>query len=311
MSLQLHSFTGKLFKEAKVNEDIKLNHYTSPEGIIGILDKENIKLHFTCVECLNDYLEQKEAIRIYNKVCEQLHNKKEIDDEFYNVIRELKILSNRYFFGIGNRPMVGECQKYVCCFSEESDSLPMWNYYVKNKNYQGYNIGFMFDKDILSSLDNVLTFSNKTNYRPEIRIYRMIYDDEKKTNIMEEIVREANKLWVELEDCRNQIEHYLTTLVCECALYFKSQYFSHEREVRIEVNIPKNEDDWSQLVKFKNTNGYIASYLESKIDKKYAKCIKIGPVLEKTLAESMIRNLLTYNKYKINDVSCSNAPIRF
>lgn len=33
-------------------------------------------------------------------------------------------------------------QTFVCCFSLDEDSLPMWNYYTKEINNQGYNIEF-------------------------------------------------------------------------------------------------------------------------------------------------------------------------
>ena len=42
-------------------------------------------------------------------------------------------------------------QTFVCCFSLEDDSLPMWNYYTKEINNQGYNIEFD-DKKLVESI---------------------------------------------------------------------------------------------------------------------------------------------------------------
>ena len=40
---------------------------------------------------------------------------------------------------------------FVCCFSLDNDSLPMWNYYTKEINNQGFNIEFS-DKKLVESL---------------------------------------------------------------------------------------------------------------------------------------------------------------
>ena len=42
-------------------------------------------------------------------------------------------------------------QIFVCCFSLKEDSLPMWNYYTKEVNSQGYNIEFD-DKKLVESI---------------------------------------------------------------------------------------------------------------------------------------------------------------
>lgn len=42
-------------------------------------------------------------------------------------------------------------QLFVCCFSLKEDSLPMWNYYTKEINSQGYNIEFD-DKKLVESI---------------------------------------------------------------------------------------------------------------------------------------------------------------
>ena len=44
---------------------------------------------------------------------------------------------------------------YVFCTSTKVDSLNMWNYYLKNGKYQGYNIGISLEKMLhyIESLD--------------------------------------------------------------------------------------------------------------------------------------------------------------
>ena len=39
-----------------------------------------------------------------------------------------------------------QIHNYIISFSQNGDSLEMWNYYTKGNSIQGYNIGFDIDK---------------------------------------------------------------------------------------------------------------------------------------------------------------------
>ena len=43
---------------------------------------------------------------------------------------------------------------FVFCTSTDSDALNMWNYYVNNSNYQGYNIGININS-LLKQFENI------------------------------------------------------------------------------------------------------------------------------------------------------------
>lgn len=108
-------------------------HYTSVAGIQEILSKK--KLRFTHIEYMNDYDEVvvgEENIRKAAKDFGKEHA--EMLDQ--QLSRERK--TNRYPF--------------VCCFSMERDSLSMWNYYTKDINNQGYNIGIDYKSLAVSIL---------------------------------------------------------------------------------------------------------------------------------------------------------------
>jgi hypothetical protein len=106
----------------------QIYHYTSIGGIEGILSEG--KLRFTNIKYLNDKDETVAGVDSLISLCGA---KTESDK---------KIISDIFDYS---------AQNFVCCFSLDQDSLPMWNYYTKEANNQGYNIEFD-DKELVKSL---------------------------------------------------------------------------------------------------------------------------------------------------------------
>lgn len=103
-------------------------HYTSIGGLQGIL--ENKKIRFTNIRYMND--------------------KDELLAGLESVLKESDI-SGEKADNLRTAFQAEERQTFVCCFSIEEDSLPMWNYYTKETNSQGYNIEFL-DKKLVESI---------------------------------------------------------------------------------------------------------------------------------------------------------------
>ena len=114
-------------------------HYTSVEGLKNILQTK--KLWFSGIQYLNDANEIKEGVKALKDYFDALD-----DGEYYLQYKpilyliletlENSLLSNNIF---------------VCSFSLGKDELPLWNYYTKDNNSQGYNICFSIEK-ILESI---------------------------------------------------------------------------------------------------------------------------------------------------------------
>lgn len=94
-------------------------HYTSIGGLDGILS--NKTLRFTNIRYMNDKDEISAGIKSLEKKLAALGVQQKSPS--------LEDLSD-------------EKQVFVCCFSLNGDSLPMWYYYTKDINSQGYNIEF-------------------------------------------------------------------------------------------------------------------------------------------------------------------------
>lgn len=106
-------------------------HYTSISGLEGILCYK--KLRFTNIKYMNDKGEIIAGLDSMAKAC--------------NASEEAREILRSIFISHG-------IQTFVCCFSLEKDSLPLWNYYTKEINNQGYNIEFEVKKLVESILRN-------------------------------------------------------------------------------------------------------------------------------------------------------------
>lgn len=152
-------------------------HYTSPNGLLGILGEDGLVFRFTRYDCVNDTSEGKHVLECYTKSCEELLDTSEIDYEFYNSIKDITPSNKRFLiFNTGQHTIGKESsfEAYLCCFTLEQDSLPMWNYYVKNGHYQGYNIG------VNSQVFNELKKDSGLDKGFEFKLIKVVYNFNKK-----------------------------------------------------------------------------------------------------------------------------------
>ena len=67
---------------------------------------------------------------------------------------------------------------YVFCTSIKGDSLNMWNYYLKNGKYQGYNIGISLEKILdyieILKLEKSTTREKSTRCQAPLNFYKQI-----------------------------------------------------------------------------------------------------------------------------------------
>ncbi len=120
-------------------------HYTSPEGLLGIVKDKGLVLRFTRYDCVNDLSEGKDVMRCFEVACQASLEECSISPVFCDAIKDIEldrsavmsfnIDKSRLFEGPGEdtagayEPV--KCEAYICCFSKDGDSLPMWNYYSK------------------------------------------------------------------------------------------------------------------------------------------------------------------------------------
>jgi len=304
-----HSFE----KEIKYTGCEDIFHYTSPEAFLSIVGEDKIELRFTRNDCVNDKSEGINIISSYQKVCNDLLEQKEIDEEFIKNIYELKIQDKHLFLDSiqddGTLIMSNKTYAvFLCCFSLNEDSLPMWNYYVKNNRYQGYCLGFR--QNMIEDYNRGMLLY--PSYHIDTK--KVIYSESTKDAIFIKLIKDCYyylKNGGEIENVIGIIQYLLTN----AQFVFKSECFSHEQEVRFILHIPMdNEQDDKEKkfsVNYTTKHGYVTPYVTVPFEKHYLEKIVIAPLSEKELSINTVNALLKQRGYDRIPIVSSNIPIRF
>ena len=232
-------------------------HYTSIGGLQGIVSKG--MLRFTNIKYMND--------------------RDEVNAGLESIAKAYGISKADF------RPfdfMDAESQNFVCCFSLEQDSLPMWNYYTKEINNQGYNIEFD-DKTLVESIlyhnpclngCNIAfgmvdySESNDSKYSTTIRnattsslhfafsslCLAINKNNQKKLGIDESIIEECEKQVADAKK-KSEIEpppiygfngtkcSFDRTPLENYVCFIKRDCFKQEREFRVVISVPNDQLD--------------------------------------------------------------------
>lgn len=300
-------------------------HYTSPGGLRGILTSDDIHLFFTHLSCLNDLNEGKEAINVLRKVCKILKDEEKIGVELYEELIKCEP-SYRQLFATknGNDDSITiehlSTVPFVCCFSTERDSLPMWNYYSKGSRYEGYNIGLGINREgEFKYYTDKQDKEGKNNPFGRAQGLEVIYNDSQKFQEVEKFILKKVYMNYTTEEIKNWVQDVLDK---EWAITFKSKAFEHEREYRFVIYVP--EELVGELastmygnrripINFRDSHGLIIPYIDVWLDKTTLKNVTVGPLLESDFAKRTVAMMLKERQYDVNNVqiNASSVPIRF
>ena len=309
-----------LYKMCSVKQK-QIYHYTSPEGLYGILiDKDYPVLRFTQYDCVNDMTERKDIISFFKTYCDEKVEAGLMDVDFAEMVESIKcndscVVSHEFVeefdFGDGEKVTANsrleqkECYTYICCFSENSDMLPMWNYYTKSNKYEGYSI--CFEKDCFShGIGHNKGFS--------ISLDKVIYDDETKRKIADTLLLNASKEYINLSgkekaNLKKWIEHFMNRF----QFVFKNSAFAHEKEIRATLRVPISfaENEILSKRKYKVSNGIFIPYVEYKVPDYRRVSITVAPTIKEDIAVKNLTDMLIDHGYKNVRILRSKVPIRF
>ena len=199
-------------------------HYTSPEGLKGILETRTF--FFTDSQFLNDF---REKININDELdAFWASNKKAYDKAFRDLLYKIRVeeYEDSGYSYILNRSE-RKCRYFVFSLSTDSDSLSMWKYYAKNGSYNGYCIG-LFDYALTDEwIDQISGVS--------VIASMVEYFSEDKQRIIKEAVDRLYSIWksYEIADLLNdKIRKEFVSWLSVQALFFKDECFADERETR-------------------------------------------------------------------------------
>lgn len=284
-------------------------HYTSASAMEKIIKKDKIVLRFSRADCLNDIMEGRDIQEWYSKVLSQLRANKTISDDFYDLTSDIKPDEKTLFVQKDkNGHLVGhdeEKEIFLCCFSLDSDSLPMWRNYAKNDQCEGYNLKFRLP----------MHWNGENNIDdPSIEVRKVIYNPKVKQQILSEVILECNKIYQSVKnDLKGNLEDFRTVLrniLTELQYVFKKKAFEYEHEVRMWLIAPKEYDSRKytseiyQKLHFREKHGLMIPFYEIEF---YSSCldgIGIGPLLD---THKTKETLSTYLKYCGYPVKCEDG----
>lgn len=339
-SQEFNSIKIKSFRLGeKLNNSYKLikYHYTSPQALLSILGSSQddlAYLRFTDIRYMNDKSEQVYFVKIllefldehradYPRTIEIVNDLLLNDGYSHDDYTELKISEIHYAKKYDS--VFGKRRSFIFCTCEKNDLLNMWNYYIKNGNYQGYNIGIeiypflkSFDVDI-----NVIA-----NEPIEVKYGAVLYGkNEQEIEIKTLVEQIENSVFSDLDIIApNGVEYpfqqinlrnYIDTYGC----FFKDSNFLSEKEYRILFSVDNtsinnlseyctNSNNKKIKFDFYERNGILVPYLKVPLVKKAVKSITMAPTTENEIAKNSLNEFLSLNGYKA-DILSSNIPIRF
>lgn len=286
-------------------------HYTSPSAFKSII--ENRTLRFTHCHYLNDYSESKYALDLCYEYMDDLfagydENIKKIFEKSHkdNWLDKSSSYNGFVFF--------------QCSFSENPDSLPMWNYYTKGNGIQGYNIGF--DTNSFFGLDKKKKKNGNLNLNRTTFIGKVIYSEEKQLKIIKEIINEFSEfLSKDYRSYYPMIVHMLMDKIRNIGVFFKPKCFEHEQEARVAFKFesvgvdeiydnPRNKK--AKLEHFER-NGIFVPYIDVSFEESLIKSIGCSPTLNKEENLNGVTKYLAYKGIDIKKIEIygSKIPVRF
>ena len=281
-------------RNRKLNSNQTIYHYTSANGLNGILNSK--KIWFSNTRFLND---EQERCYTYKLIIDEINKmpKSPLNEgliSYYDENSKEKNNVNTNYF---------EYDYYIACFSNNKDSLSLWNYYTKSDNSTGYNIEF--DKnELINNLD--LTAMDIHG--------QVIYKENEQRELIKKILKryneEYNKIKEDDIDSRLNMGTYMSLLISFYSLFFKHPAFEHEEEYRIAIG--KNSINNNKFkCKFRAYKDFFIPYFEKDFNKSCIKSITISPTQKQKITQESIKKMLSEMSYKNIKVVNSDIPLRY
>ena len=308
----------KLYNEMKFSELEKyfgdIYHYTSPEGLKGILDSES--MFATDMLFLNDKSENMYVIDIVKNNLDILcNNNLELRKD---IEREIKLIkAGRWEEKIHN---------YTISFCMEKDVLGMWNYYTKGNSIQGYALEINAGKLAKELRIEILDTEKKPVWRNQDKHLvlfegKVIYDETKQLQIVKYIFEKFIDVCAteeEFENNRGILAHLIMEKVIGYGKFFKAPAFKSEKEYRFiySTYLMENEEFSKMGIPYKELfrvkDGCFIPYQKCKFNLAAIKTIMFSPSLYNEVTCAGLRRMLDNKEdSKHIEIEESGIPLRY
>lgn len=289
-------------------KDKIIYHYTSLDGLLGIIDSKSIWT--TNIIYLNDISELNyakslfnEEIKRFTKETPNFKRRRNLDDSMGCIFCELleeniaKLLPSE------------QLSFYVSSFSEEKDLLSQWRGYCHGGN--GVSVGF--------NLNTLKACAERSS----ISLRPCIYSKDKQVESLRNLIdRTAAMFSQEIGVSTNKAEAWdskskhlavdFMTEFIQLAPTFKHPQFAEEKEWRIIAGF--QTEKIKKIIRFRPENSMLIPYIEIPLptenDKLAIDQIVIGPTNEPLLSKGSVEMLLQARNVSCGSIRCSTVPYR-
>ena len=279
----------------KCASDCLLYHYTSPLGVLGILDSQ--KIWMSDSDYLNDSSESYYFYEVYHEADRKERESRKEENFKLNAGVLPYFHSSQYSRKRITSERMPE-KRYVVSLSLDKDNLGLWNYYTKTPGNVGYNIGFenrILDSAFLKEYDIVQG--------------KVIYDHETQIMYLQELIDDYWDLYQKLRHTyqRRYLFQKLERNIVLYSVFMKDSAFKYENEYRYAI-IAVGDTKLSRL--FREVNGAFVPYVTAPIDITAIREVGISPThrmgyVARSLEELLLENDITAEVYT------SNIPLRY
>ena len=284
----------------------KVYHYTSVEGLLGILSDKQVWM--TNSQFLNDSTELLYFKTLTSEVKELFKSKllKEFTKDKVNKDDLLTLFTETFDDAVKNRfdDPESNFEVYVLSLSDNSDSLTLWGNYAKGK---GYSLCF----------DTKLLISKVDEFEGGYLVYnKVIYNKEQQLETLSEALLKTFRILlnidIEMEKLRGELLAYFNSLIISYSIFFKHHSFEQEDEFRIAFTTYSDEQT-SEQVFFRTNDEAIIPYIRINFEDSDLRGIVVGPKNNSDLAEIGIKTFLQKKGFDFDKVSIEKSviPLRF
>lgn len=294
--------------EHSTDDDLQLYHYTTIDGLKGII--KNRSLWLTHTSTLNDPTELKYGKEIIlNILHSEIGNRhEEIINKFLNsLIGEVNSFDEIMY------------EAYVACFCKSDNLLSQWRAYGHRGG--GYNLGFTF-----TSNTKFYQTPDHTEKESHVILRKIIYDYNKQQKIVTEYIssiisyaKDAVKYFKNHDGIPKIWESMAAmeaaNILCDLMLSFKNPVFSEENEWRL-ILVRQSHHKAEQLQFKENENGlipYFETYLIENIDANAffpIHSIKFGPMLDVSSTKSALTLFVRKEAVLENNIKIKADAVR-
>lgn len=231
-------------------------HYTSPEGVLGIL--KNRTLWFTDCEFMNDPAELKYCHDLYNRAWVEVCRERGMSEA--QIGREITKHANPYMCESIASEAVGAyvpARYYVLSTCLNGDDPAMWANYANKEGKAGYSLEFDRDK-LIQTLEELVSESSKFGIYAEVLYDSVCYNEEKQFEDIKSAIRKyLHELDGALSSSSNELDCVIGSEIAKSehwsrfedyAPFIKRSELSYEQEYRFvlkmaQIDQPSAEHD--------------------------------------------------------------------